>query len=197
LNTALGRLALLLALASLPLASRPAAAQAFVVSPTAYNINPVTSNTSQVRFENQGTQPMRFRVEVMRWSTENGAYVYTPTRDVIVNPPEFDLAPGAAQVIRIGVLKKVGGDELTYRVFIRQEPTSGLTPATSDSKDVQIALNNLSTVTLPVYLTPPASAPDVHAHVTGSAAAGLTLQLANAGNRHLTYQATCRRRRAE
>lgn len=173
-----------LALCLLPMA----AAQAMLVTPTAYNINPLSSNTSQVRFENQSAVPMKFRVEVMRWSTENGEYVYTPTRDVVANPPEFTVQPGSAQVIRVGVLKKVGDDELTYRVFIRQVPLADAAPTAVSNTDAQLSVNNLSTITLPVYIAPPSSAPKLSAKVAPAAAGGLELQLSNTGNRHLTLR---------
>jgi len=173
-----------LALALLPMA----AAQAMLVTPTAYNINPLSSNTSQVRFENQSAVPMKFRVEVMRWSTENGEYVYTPTRDVVANPPEFTVQPGSAQVIRVGVLKKVGDDELTYRVFIRQVALADAAPTAVNNTDAQLSVNNLSTITLPVYIAPPSSAPKLSAKVAPAASGGLELLLTNSGNRHLTLR---------
>jgi len=165
-----------------------AAAQAMLVSPTAYNINPLSSNTAQVRFENQSAVPMKFRVEVMHWSTENGAYVYTPTRDVVANPPEFTVQPGSAQVIRVGVLKKVGDDELTYRVFIRQVAITDAAPTAVNNTDAQLSVNSLSTITLPVYIAPPSSAPKLSAKVTLAASGELELLLTNTGNRHLTLR---------
>lgn len=173
-----------LALSLLPMA----AAQAMLVTPTAYNINPLNTNTAQVRFENQGPVPMKFRVEVMRWGTENGAYTYTPTRDVVANPPEFTVPPGSAQVIRVGVLKKVGSDELTYRVFIRQVALADAALTTGNTTDAQMSVNNLSTITLPVYIAPPSSAPKLSARVVPAASGGLELRLSNTGNRHLTLR---------
>lgn len=173
-----------LALYLLPMA----AAQAMLVTPTAYNINPLSSNTSQVRFENQSAVPMKFRVEVMRWSTENGEYLYTLTRDVVANPPEFTVQPGSAQVIRVGVLKKVGDDELTYRVFIRQMALADAAPTAVNNTDAQLSVNNLSTITLPVYIAPPSSAAKLSARVAPAASGGLELLLTNAGNRHLTLR---------
>lgn len=173
-----------LALCLLPVA----AAQAMLVTPTAYNINPLSSNTSQVRFENQSAVPMKFRVEVMRWSTENGGYVYTPTRDVVANPPEFTVQPGSAQVIRVGLLKKVGNDELTYRVFIRQVALADAEPLALSNTDAKLTVNNLSTITLPVYVSPPGSAPKLSASVVLAASGRLELLLTNTGNRHLTLR---------
>ncbi len=118
-NPFLGLAALALSLSFSPLAL----AQSLIVSPTAYNINPANSNTAQVRFENRSDDSVQFRVEVMQWTQVNGQNIYSPTRDVVANPTNFTLAPQQAQVVRVGVLKRVGSDELTYRVFLPPSAT--------------------------------------------------------------------------
>lgn len=181
------RAAFRLAALALTLAA-PVSAQTVLVSPTAYNINPLSSNTAQVRFENRTTLPVKFRVEVLRWSTENGQYIYTPTRDVVANPAEFTIAPQATQVIRVGVLKRVGDDELTYRVFVRQVAGGDVTQVPSSTTDAQININKLISISLPVYVAPPSSAPKLSAQAKVGAAGSLELQLSNTGNRHLTLR---------
>lgn len=165
-----------------------ASAQSVTVSPTAYNINPETSNTAQVRLENTSEVPVKFRVEVMRWWTENGQYLYSPTREVVVNPPELTLAPHASQVIRVGVLKKAGANELTYRVFVRQQPIAATPSATTGSADVQVRVQTMNTLTLPVYITPSGSTAKVTSQIKPNGAGVLELRLSNAGNRHLTLR---------
>ncbi|GGS07376.1 fimbrial biogenesis chaperone [Deinococcus sedimenti] len=164
-----------------------AAAQGFSVSPTAFNLNPERTNTAQVRFENPSGGRMSFQVEVRRWSTRNGEHVYEPTRDVIVNPASFTLARGEAQVIRLGLLKKAGADELTYRVFVQQVSGDDVPTQTTGSEDAQMNVRQLVQLSLPVYVTPPASAARV-AFQARVADQEVTLDLVNSGNAHQTYR---------
>ena len=157
------------------------------MAPTAYNINPANSNTAQVRFENRGGDSVQFRVEVMQWTQVNGQNVYSPTRDVVANPTTFTLAPQQSQVVRVGVLKRVGNNELTYRVFVTQVPPPVAAATPTNPTDVQIKLNQVIRVSLPVYVTPAASTPRLsYAAKTGPN--GLNLEITNAGNRHLTLR---------
>ena len=174
-------------LAGLLLALGAAAAQGFSVSPTAFNLNPERTNTAQVRFENPSGGTMSFQVEVRRWGTQGGEHVYEPTRDVIVNPASFTLKRGEGQVIRLGLLKKAGADELTYRVFVQQVPNSDTPSESSGTPDAQMNVRQLVQLSLPVYVTPPGSAPRVALQVRQSGSQG-TLDLVNSGNAHQTYR---------
>lgn len=164
-----------------------AGAQTFALSPTAFNMDPARTNTAQVRMDNTGDAPMMFQLEIRRWTTENGQHVYTPTRDVVVNPAQFTLEPGKSQVIRVGLLKKVGNEELAYRVFVRQVPTADVPSQQNNEGNVGLTLRQLVQVSMPVYVAPASSAPKM--------SYGLRLQdgkvmldLTNAGNRHLTLR---------
>lgn len=162
-----------------------AGAQSFSLTPTAFNINPERTNTAQVRLQNQTLQPLQFRVEVMKWSMAGDQVSYTPTRDVVVNPATFQLGPQGAQVIRVGVLKKAGVDEMTYRVFVRQ--ISDTATAGADQPDAQINLSRLISISMPVYVTPPNSAPKVSFRINAGGQTP-TLEVTNTGNRHLTLR---------
>lgn len=174
----------LAALATLGLAG----AQSFSVSPTAFYLNPANTNTAQVRIQNPGTATVSFTVEVRRWTTENGEHVYAPTRDVVVNPATFTLKGGEAQVLRVGLLKKSGAAELTYRVFIQQVPGKDTPVETSQQGDAQVNLTKLIRMSLPVYVTPPNASPRVtfRARQDGGQT---VLDLVNAGSAHQTYRA--------
>ncbi|GGN40465.1 fimbrial biogenesis chaperone [Deinococcus daejeonensis] len=175
---------ILAALATLGLAE----AQSFSISPTGFYLNPANTNTAQVRVQNPGTTTMSFTVEVRRWTTENGKHVYAPTRDVVVNPSSFTLKGGDAQVLRVGLLKKGGAAELTYRVFLQQVPSKDSPVETSQQGDAQMNLTKLIRMSLPVYVTPPSASPRVsfRAHQDGTQA---VLDLVNTGSAHQTYRA--------
>ncbi|MBZ9750065.1 fimbria/pilus periplasmic chaperone [Deinococcus sp. HMF7620] len=165
-----------------------ATAQNFSLSPTAFNLDPARTNTSQVRLQNPGKVTLKFQVEVRKWTTENGQHAYSSTRDVVVNPATFTLGPGESQVIRLGLLKKAGADELTYRVFVKQVPAEGTATQQVSSGAANMNLAQLVQLSLPVYVTPANSAPKIsfRARKDGST---LTLDVINSGNQHQTFRA--------
>ncbi|MBZ9716023.1 molecular chaperone [Deinococcus multiflagellatus] len=165
-----------------------AAAQNFSLSPTAFNLDPARTNTAQVRLQNPGSTPLKFQVEVRKWTTENGQHVYSATRDVVVNPASFTLGPGESQVIRLGLLKKAGADELTYRVFVQQVPAEGTATQQVSSGSANMSLAQLVRLSLPVYVTPANSAPKVSFRARQNGG-DLTLDVVNAGNQHQTFRA--------
>lgn len=164
-----------------------AGAQTFALSPTAFNMDPARTNTAQVRMDNTGDVPMTFQVEIRRWSTENGQHVYSSTRDVVVNPAQFTLEPGKSQVIRVGLLKKAGGEELAYRVFVRQVPTAEVATQQSSEGNVGLTLRQLVQVSMPVYVAPAGSTPKM-SYSLRLQGGKVVLDLTNAGNRHLTLR---------
>ena len=123
----------------------------------------------------------------MQWTQVNGQNVYSPTRDVVANPATFTLAPQQAQVIRVGVLKRVGSDELTYRVFVNQLPPTAEASALSNPTDVQVQVNRLARISLPVYLTPAASTSRL-SYAARTGPDSINLEITNTGNRHLTLR---------
>lgn len=174
------RLRHLLAAALLALALPGAGAQRFSVLPVVLDVNPERSLTTQTTFTNLDRLPMSFTVEVFEWTSRGGQDVLTPTSDVLVNPASFTLAPDGKQVIRVGVRRKPGDRELTYRVFIRQTPPE---TAAGSGTNVTVLLN----LSLPVYIASPSAAPKVGYGVRRSGD-DLALLVTNDGTRHLTYR---------
>ncbi|WP_216320928.1 fimbrial biogenesis chaperone [Deinococcus aestuarii] len=177
------RLPHLLATALLALALPGAGAQRFSVLPVVLDVNPERSLTTQTTFTNLDRLPMSFSVEVFEWTSEGGQDVLTPTSDVLVNPASFTLAPNGKQVIRVGVRRKPGDRELTYRVFIRQAPPAQTAAAEGSGTNVTVLLN----LSLPVYIAFPSAAPKVGYGVRRSGN-DLSLLVTNDGTRHLTYR---------
>lgn len=180
----------LLCLAGLGGAARAAG---FSLAPTVLEIDPDRRMTVETRLTNIENAPLTFTVEVMRWENVNGQDVYTPTRDVLVNPARFTLAPLGKQVIRVGLQKRVGAAELTYRVFLRQQPSGAgaapqpaapsSTPADGSAANIQTLLN----ISLPVYAAPASAAPKL-VYTPAVKGTDLELGIQNAGNRHFTFR---------
>lgn len=76
-----------------------------------------------VTLQNAGQEARVIQTELLRWTQEGGKDVYTPTRDLLVNPPVFTLAAGHSQVIRVGLNRLPdAAQELAYRLYIQEVP---------------------------------------------------------------------------
>lgn len=164
-----------------------AGAQGYGFSPTVLGIAPGGNLSTQTIMLNAGQTPAIFRVVPVLWRMEGGQSVLAETRDLMVNPASFTLAPGASQVIRVGLRKKPGDTELTYRLLVQEVP--GEATATTQaalgegrSLNVQLALS----FSLPVYVTPPGARAQVTAAVSREGD-DLILQLRNTGRRRASY----------
>lgn len=148
------------------------AAQAFQVRPVRLDLG--SRNTaSQLMVHNPTARPLLLQAEAFDWSQDDGGDHLQPTQALIVNPPIFELAPGATQVVRVGLRKAVeSGVERSHRLWLSQVPTPG------DGDDgVQLLLR----VSLPVFVTgvaTPAAQPRWQRN-------GDALELHNLGGRHL------------
>ncbi|GGL03016.1 fimbrial biogenesis chaperone [Deinococcus radiotolerans] len=165
-------------------------AQTFGFNPTILNIDATKNLVTETVITNGTATPARFVVTPKLWRVVNGTLQLDDTRDLIVNPSSFTIKPGASQVIRIGVRKKPGETELTYRVYVQQEAVEGValpTINTALGKDSRAALNVALSFSLPVYVTQP----DAKANVSLTAArsgADVTLTVRNSGARRSVYR---------
>lgn len=164
-----------------------AGAQGFGFSPTVMNINAAGNLATQTTMVNAGRTPARFTVIVRAWKMTGGRTVLEETRDVVVNPANFTLAPGASQVIRVGLRKKPGAQELTYRVFVQEVPSDSTAKTTAAVGDGRTADLNLAVAfSLPVYVTPPTAKAAVTTTVKRDGT-DVLVTFANAGTKRATY----------
>lgn len=163
----------LLALALVP------AAQAgnFSVSPVRITLSP-TSLTTALTMENRGDEQVLVQSRVQAWAQRDGGDVLEDSRELLVSPPIFRIAPGATQTLRIGLMRRPDPSrELTYRLFLQEIP-----PPPTPGQGASVALR----LSLPVFVAPlvPA-APQLRWEVKPASDGTLTLTLANAGNSHV------------
>jgi len=171
-----------LALVTLTLPATVAHAQTGItMSPVVVNIDPNRTLSGQTSFTNGTGNTVDFAVNVQVWSQKDGQNVLADTRDVLVNPSSFQLSPGSTQVIRIGLRKKPGATELTYRLLIAQQ-NQGNVVTTSQGLAVQV----LPTFSLPIYISAEGYKPAVAYGVTRDGK-DLVLTATNTGSKHQTY----------
>ncbi|GGM17669.1 fimbrial biogenesis chaperone [Deinococcus aerophilus] len=163
-----------------------AQAQTFGFTPTLLEIDASRNLVTETTMINGTTTAARFNVVAVLWHIVNGKEVLDETRDLIVNPATFTVKPGGSQLIRIGVRKKPGNTELTYRILVQQVPIEGIElpkiGAGNLGKDSKAGMSVALTFSLPVYVTPASAQPKL-AFTATPQGKDVTLVLQNAGNR--------------
>ncbi|GAA0514389.1 molecular chaperone [Deinococcus depolymerans] len=171
-----------------------AGAQGFGFTPTVLTLDPTRTLSTQTTMLNTGRVAAKFRVEVRAWKVVNGAMVLQDTRDLVVNPTEFVLPGGGSQVVRVGLRKKPGAQELTFRLIVQQQPYGQSVPQSVVNADgIDIKLDMPTNYSLPVYVAPPSAAPRM-TYDAQVVPGGVDLRLENAGTRHETFNALIARR---
>lgn len=150
-------------------------AQAFQVRPVRLDLG-ARQPASQLVVSNPTARTLLVQAEAFDWTQDKDQEHLAPSANLIVNPPIFELAPGAQQVVRVGMRRPIeGGVQKHHRVWLSQVATPG---SESDS-GVQMLLR----VSLPVFVTGSGTgAPQaVWQRQAGSGA----IELGNSGQRHL------------
>jgi fimbrial chaperone protein len=115
---------------------------------------------------------------VVTWTQREGSDVYAATREILATPPIFTVAPGASQLVRIGLRRDAdAGRELAYRVFLQELPP----PAKADFKGLRVALR----MGIPVFVLPPTAVAPLLQWRAEAAQGGVSLSLKNEGNAHV------------
>lgn len=111
--------AALLALSLAPVAVNAAALKLFPVRIVLTPAEPVQTMT----VENDSDEISRVQLRVYAWRQEGGEDLLEETRDVLANPAQFEVAPGATQIARLGLRTSPGAVEKAYRVILEEVPT--------------------------------------------------------------------------
>lgn len=72
--------------------------------------------------ENSSDTPSRVQLRVYSWRQDRGEEILEDTRDVLANPGQFEIAPGATQIARFGLRTEAGAQEKSYRVILEEIP---------------------------------------------------------------------------
>ncbi len=135
-----------------------------------------------ITLTNQGAEPAVMQVETVSWTQADGRDLYEPTRDLLVNPPLFTIAPGQSQILRVGLRRPPPADrEVAYRLFLREVPPAAPGPAAGAGSRVRVLLE----LRLPVYVPPAQVIRTQQWRGRRTAGGGIELEVANTGNVHL------------
>lgn len=101
-----------------------ASAGQFSISPVIVVIEKGAKSGS-VAVGNEGKEPLSFQIKAAAWSQDQaGKDVYTETTDIVFYPKMLTLAAGEQRIVRIGVKGPAPDQEMTYRLFIEEVPSS-------------------------------------------------------------------------
>lgn len=92
----------------------------FVLSPVLLSLDPAQALTTSTTVTNTDSVPAEFTAEVLAWTQQGGQDVLVPTRDALVSPTRFTVAPGRSQVVRVALRRAPADASATYRLVLRQ-----------------------------------------------------------------------------
>lgn len=118
------------------------------------------------------------QAEAVAWSQDNGRDVYTPTRDVLINPSIFRIPAGGQQIVRVGLQVGAQASERSYRVFVRQLPQER-------EGAPGMGLQTLLRVGIPVFVPATQAVESLEWRLVPGAAGGHELVLDNRGTTHI------------
>lgn len=157
------------AVALMPVAARAANFQVSPVMLTLLAKHPVGSLT----IRNADAEPVSVKVATYRWTQVDGKDVYTPTDDLIASPPIFTTAGHGAQLVRVGLRRRV--PDAAYRVILDEIPS----PSAAKGIRISVSLN------LPLYVvSDPAAQASVAWTAWRSASGEIVLEGRNQGALH-------------
>ena len=142
-----GRIAAALSAALALIGPAPARAGSFRVDPV-HIVLEADRAGAELRLTNVEAAPAGMRVSVFRWTQSGGQDVYEPADDIIASPPIFTVQPGATQVVRFGIRRRIPG--AAYRIHVAEIPREG-TPSTG----IRVALK----LDLPLHVSAARAAP--------------------------------------
>lgn len=129
-----------------------------------------------VRIENEGDISTRIQLRVFEWGHAHGQETLTPTRDVLVNPGMFEIAPNSAQTIRIGRVIGIGPVERSYRLLIDEIPP----PERDNRQQVKVLLR----ISTPIFVSPTDAKADLHWELLAKDSRQLIVSVQNKGAAH-------------
>lgn len=164
-------------LAALTALSPAAVAGTFTISPLRVDFSG-NAGTAALTVRNEDAVAVVVQAEGLAWSQDGGEDALTATRDLLVSPAVFTLAPGGSQLVRVALRRPVDPvRELAYRLVLQEVPQA----ARADFTGLQVSLR----LSVPVFVAPSAPAePELTWSAARSATGRLELSAHNGGAAH-------------
>ena len=148
----------------------PASAGTLEVNPVLLEIS-ANRRTATVTLRNQEAVPVTVRAYPLEWRQADGDEHYGETSAVIVSPPVFTIAPGATQLIRVG-LRSPAGARQAYRLILEEVPDA------NPGNGIRVALR----LNLPLYAMVPAGEASAIRWSAWQEEGGWVVEAANSGS---------------
>jgi fimbrial chaperone protein len=134
--------------------------------------------TGALTVTNTGTESSVVQLEATDWSQRNGQDEYAPSRELLATPPIFTLAPGASQIVRVGLRRPPDPRrELAYRLFLQEIPP----PPKIGSTELRVALR----IGVPVFISASKSRPELRVRARRAPGDEWLLTFDNVGAGHI------------
>ena len=153
----------------------------FTISPLRVDLDD-TTRTAALTVRNDEAAPVVVQADALAWSQESGQDDLAPSRDVLVSPVVFTLAPGGSQLVRVALRRQAdAGRERAYRLTLQEVPQA----AGANFTGLQVALR----LSVPVFVAPAApTAPQLVWSASRAASGAVTVTVHNEGGAHARLQ---------
>lgn len=118
------------------------------------------------------------QAEAVAWTQTDGKDVYTPTREVLINPSIFRIPAGGQQIVRVGLQVGTDATERSYRVFVRQLPQER-------AAGQGMGLQTLLRIGIPIFVAAAAPAEALEWRLLPRTGGGYELMIDNRGTSHV------------
>lgn len=147
----------------------------FAVSPI--RVEFAAKDKSQaITVSNNGDTPLRIALELKRWTQDAGgkdSYSSAPD-ELVYFPRQFEIAPKQKQIVRLGRKAAASERELTYRLYINEQPNP------EEGKEGQVAM--VVSFGVPVFMRPTNNQLNLESSPLQLENGQLKLTLSNQGN---------------
>lgn len=148
----------------------PSLAGTLQVNPVLVEVN-AGRRTATVTVRNQEATPVTIRAYPLAWTQTDGEDIYEESSALIVSPPIFTIAPGATQMVRIG-LRTPSAAPQAFRLIIEEVPEA------NDGGGIRVALR----LNLPFYsMMAPGAPADLRWSASRRADGGWNVEAVNGG----------------
>jgi len=121
-----------------------AGAAGWEIDPVRIELSP-QQQTAALTVKNSSDQATSIQIQAVSWTQHDGKDIYAPTKELLVSPPIFTIAPKSEQIVRVALRREADPkSELAYRISLQELPPQ----QTPDFMGVKVALR----VSLPVFV---------------------------------------------